>query len=275
MAYPNLKQSVWLVVLFFLFSLTITVPFGVLGRFVDQELYQNPYVIQLSILAGSVLAVLYAKRRTDRTWPEILQFNAVSWQLYIPLGVTVVGLAIVGSDLGNLLRYLVSPSEGMLNVVGDPTGKEKPYPLRFYSMVIQAPLFKEVLFRGVILGGLLAHRTPARAIVWSAVLFAIIHIDPWQFPAAFLLGIVFAWFVVRTGSLLPAIIGHALNNFLIVTASHLGVFGSTNEINAGMMFPWWLHACGIVLALNGLWWFSKTSKGSGAQVATPEGREQV
>ena len=270
MAYPNLKQSVWLVVLFFLFSLTITVPFAVLGMIVGQELYQNPYVIQLSILAGFVMAVLYAKRRTDRTWPEILQFNAVSWQLYLPLGVTVVGLAIVGSDMGNLLRYLVSPSEGMLDAFGDPTGKEKPYPLKFYSMVIQAPLFKEVLFRGVILGGLLARRTPARAIVWSAALFAIIHINPWQFPAAFLLGIVFAWFVVRTGSLLPAIVGHALNNFLIVTASHLGVLGSTNGISAGMLLPGWMHGCGFILALIGLSWFKSMSIGGGAREQTPQ-----
>lgn len=275
MAYPNLKQSVWLVVLFFLFSLTITVPFAVHGMIVGQELNQNPYVIQLSILTGFILAVLYAKRRTDRTLSEILPFKAVSLQLYIPLVVAVVGLAIVGSDLGNLLRHLISPPEGMLDVVGDRARKEKPFPLRFYAMVIQAPLLKEVLFRGVILGGLLAHRTPAKAIVWSAVLFAIIHIDPWQFPAAFLLGIVFAWIVVQTGSLLPAIVGHALNNFLIVTASHLGVLGSTGGTGAGMTFSWWMHGCGIILALIGLWWFNGMSMRGGTQVATPEGREQV
>ena len=243
--------------------------------FVDQAFHQSPYVIQLSILAGFVLAVLYAKRQTDRTWPEILLFDAVSWQLYIPLGVAVVGLAIVGLDLGNLLRHLVSPSEGMLDVVGNPTGKEKPYPLRLYSMVIQAPLFKEVLFRGVILGGLLAHRTPARAIVWSAVLFAIIHINPWQFPAAFLLGIVFAWVVVQTGSLLPAIVGHAMNNFLIVTASHLGVIGSKGDISAGTLLPWWMHGCGMLLALIGLWWFKKMSNRRSVQVATAATREHV
>ena len=270
MAYPNLKQSVWLVVLFFLFSLTITVPFGILGLFVDQPLQESPYVIQLSMLTGFVLTVLYAKRRTDRTLSEILPFKAVSLQLYIPLGVAVVGLAIVGSDLGNLLRHLVSPPEGMLDVVGDAARKEKPFPLGFYAMVIQAPLFKEILFRGVILGGLLAHRTPARAIVWSAVLFAIVHIDPWQFPAAFLLGIVFAWIVVQTGSLLPAIIGHALNNFLIVTASHLGVLGSNGGIGAGMTFSWWMHGCGMLLALIGLWWFNGMSVSRGARDATPQ-----
>ena len=275
MAYPNLKQSVWLVVLFFLFSLTITVPFGVLGLFVDQPLQESPYVIQLSILTGFVLAVLYAKRRTDRPLSEILPFKGVSLQMYIPLGVAVVGLAIVGSDLGNLLRHLISPPEGILDVVGDRARKEKPFPLTFYAMVIQAPLYKEVLFRGVILGGLLAHRTPARAIVWSAVLSAIIHLDPWRFPAAFLLGIVFAWIVVQTGSLLPAIVGHALNNFLIVTASHLGVLGSTGGIGAGMMLPWWMHGCAMLLALIGLWWFYGMSMRRGAHVATPEGREHV
>ena len=61
----------------------------------------------------------------------------------------------------------------------------------------------------------------------------------------------------------------ALNNFLIVTATHLEVFGPLDDFNAlGRCFPWWLHVCGVILALIGLCWFNKVSKSRGDQVET-------
>ena len=172
MAYPNLKQSVWLLILFFLISVVLGVPIAILGLIFDRSLQHSPHEIQLLTLAGFVLTVIYAKRRADRTWREILLFERVSWQFYMPLGVSIVGLAIVGSDLGNLFRQLIPVPEIMLqNLFGDPARKRDVRThSHFMSMVVQAPLaIKEVLFRGVILGGLLAHRTRNRAIVWSAL----------------------------------------------------------------------------------------------------------
>ncbi|MCE2438266.1 MAG: CPBP family intramembrane metalloprotease [Candidatus Latescibacteria bacterium] len=275
MAYPNLKQSIWLVVLFFLISLVVALPIGVLGAILDRPLIESPYVIQFLILASFILTALYAHRRTDRTWSDILLLKPASWQLYLPIGVCVVGLAIVGSDLGNLFRHLIPVPESVQDLFGGPARKETPYMFTFYAMVVQAPLAKEVLFRGVILGGLLAHRTRNRAIVWSALLFAISHLHPWRYPTALILGLVLAWWVVRTGSLLPAIVGHALNNFLIVTSTHLEVFGSLDDFSTGTMLPWWLHVCGVFLVLVGMCWFNLVSKGRGEPVETAADGESV
>lgn len=275
MPYPNLKQSVWLVVLFFLITMAMGLPFGVLSAVLDRSLFESTYVIQFMILAGFVLTIVYAYRRTDRTWSDILLLKPVSWKLFLPLGVCIAGLAIVCSDLGNLLRHLMPVPESAKNLFGSSARKETPYPFTFYAMVVQAPLAKEILFRGVILGGLLAHRTRSRAIVWSAVLFAVTHLDPWRYPPALILGLVFALWVVQTGSLLPAILGHALTNFLIVTATHLKLFGRGDELSTGTLLPWWLHGCGIILALIGLLWFSKLSKGRGGQVETRAGTEHA
>ena len=275
MAYPNLKQSVWLVVLFFLFSMVVGLPFGVLGAILDRSLFKSPYVIQFLILASFILTVMYAYRRTDRTWSDILLLQPVSWQLYLPLGVCIVGLAIVGSDLGNLFRQLIPVPESVQDLFGGPARRETPYLFTFYAMVVQAPMIKEVLFRGVILGGLLAHRTRNRAIIWSTLLFAISHLHPWRYPTALILGLVFAWWVVQTGSLLPAIVGHALNNFLIVTSTHLEVFGLLDDFSAGTLLPGWLHVCGVILALIGLWWFGQIAKNRGEQVEPPADGEHV
>jgi len=50
---------------------------------------------------------------------------------------------------------------------------------------------EEAVFRGVILRGLLGHTRPAVAIGISALLFAFIHVNPWQFFGSLALGVLF------------------------------------------------------------------------------------
>ena len=275
MPYPNLKQSVWLLILFFLISAALGVPVAILGFILDQTLHGSPYVIWLLTLISFVLVAVYSKRRTDRTWRNVLQLRPVSWQLSLPLGVSIIGLAIVGTDLGNLLRDLIPAPEIIVNALKELADKESPFGLAFYVMVVQAPLTEEVLFRGIILGGLLAHRTRNRAVVWSAVLFALFHGNPWQFPIALILGIVFASWVIQTGSLIPAIAGHALNNFLALTVAHLELFGPIDSSDTVVYYPWWLLAGGIVLALVGLRWFNQIAKREGTPLDPPADPEPI
>jgi len=79
-------------------------------------------------------------------------------------------------------------------------------------MVIAAPVFEEILFRGIILKGLLNKYSPVTAIVISSILFGIAHMNPWQFIAAFTIGIFVGWIYYRTSSLLLAIVIHATAN---------------------------------------------------------------
>lgn len=84
-----------------------------------------------------------------------------------------------------------------------------------FSIALLAPWVEELLFRGAILQSLRADSaSPWRSILLSALIFGLIHINPAQVPFAILAGIAFGWVSVCTRSLLPAIIGHALNNSL-------------------------------------------------------------
>lgn len=81
------------------------------------------------------------------------------------------------------------------------------------SIAIIAPIVEELLFRGAIMGHLLKQgRSPRTAILVSALVFGLIHLNPAQILFAFCMGCVFGWITWRTRSLLPAIIGHILNN---------------------------------------------------------------
>ncbi|MFA7688039.1 MAG: type II CAAX endopeptidase family protein [Moheibacter sp.] len=83
----------------------------------------------------------------------------------------------------------------------------------FITVCILAPFFEEILFRGILLRGMLQYKmNPTLAIVFSSVLFGLVHMNPWQFLGAGILGVVFAFVYYRTQSLWVCIFLHALNN---------------------------------------------------------------
>ncbi len=80
-----------------------------------------------------------------------------------------------------------------------------------------APFFEEIVFRGLIF------RTFRRQFNWtmsagaSAAIFSILHgYGPLGFASVLWSGILWAWAYEKTGSLLPGMIAHAINNFLVV-----------------------------------------------------------
>lgn len=97
------------------------------------------------------------------------------------------------------------------------------------AAVTMGPLVEETLFRGVLLSALLGFRhhgtvTAGRtvaAVLISAALFGLVHLPDlgylwYAVPNLILLGIATAWLRLRSGSLWPAVLAHAINNLLAV-----------------------------------------------------------
>ena len=75
-----------------------------------------------------------------------------------------------------------------------------------------APVMEEVLFRGILLESVRSKHSAGRAIVVSALMFGVIHFIPQQVVNAFAIGLILGYIYVRTESLWPVIVIHALNN---------------------------------------------------------------
>ncbi|MGZ3461194.1 MAG: CPBP family glutamic-type intramembrane protease [Archangium sp.] len=83
------------------------------------------------------------------------------------------------------------------------------------SVSLGAPVCEEFFFRGFFFQGLKAPGgPPQKAIVLSAVVFSAFHLDPVGFLARVELGMLFAWLLLRTGSVWPGIFAHAANNLV-------------------------------------------------------------
>ena len=83
-------------------------------------------------------------------------------------------------------------------------------------------LVEEFLFRGVVLWALLRRVSPPKAVICCALLFAVMHLNPWQFVGGLVLGTIYGAVVIWTGSIWPVILAHALNNAAFIALANFG-----------------------------------------------------
>lgn len=83
----------------------------------------------------------------------------------------------------------------------------------FFTMVVEAAFVEEILYRGFALNGLLRKYSPRVAILISAFLFGIVHMNIPQFINAFIGAFLFGVLYFKTKSLWACVILHATNNF--------------------------------------------------------------
>ncbi len=130
----------------------------------------------------------------------------------VPAIVFVGSLILLVFSMSILVDPLVSwleMPESMQKILNTLTETNLP---TFLSVVVAAPLLEEWLLRGVALKGMLERMAPWKAILWSAIMFGVIHGNPWQAIPAILLGALFGWVYYRTRSYWACVGMHALNN---------------------------------------------------------------
>tara|TARA_B100000029_G_C17109680_1_gene791048 strand:+ start:172 stop:636 length:465 start_codon:yes stop_codon:yes gene_type:complete len=91
----------------------------------------------------------------------------------------------------------------------------------FVSVAILTPIVEELMFRGYILDAIKRNHSDWTAIIWSSILFGLIHLDTFVMGQAFMGGILYGWIRIRTDSLLPSIAGHMMWNLLALSLTYL------------------------------------------------------
>lgn len=129
--------------------------------------------------------------------------------LTAPLLLTAGGAVFWISDITNLiiLHYPIGQNEYMMFVRLFGGGL-----VTIITVCVIAPFAEEILFRGIFLRSFLVNYSTVNAIILSALLFALSHLNIYQIPVALIIGCFLGWLYVRTRSLWPCIVGHSLYN---------------------------------------------------------------
>ncbi len=201
------------------------------------------------------LAAWAGYRLADRPLHTVFALRPVSWRIVPGLAALLGGLTILAAEGLALLTHIVPVPPDLYTLFEEVT-VESGW-VGFLVVAGVGPLVEELLFRGVILGGLLSHYRARWALIGSAVLFGAVHLNPWQFVPAFGMGLLSGWLVVRTRSLWPSVTLHmgynALAGFALAPLlSYLGLESLTLATNGVLpLLPGGLVALGLGLTALG------------------------
>ena len=264
--YPNILQSIWILILLSILMLVLSIPFEILGSVIDFPLSDHPAVFSLISVIAFGLILIRGLKRAQASLREICPLVPIRLSLLFPMALTVIGTSILLSEADNLLRPLLPPPARFSDYLTSLMGGQVSLWGSIASLVVVAPLTEELLVRGLILRGFLSHYSTRKAILASAIFFAVLHLNPWQFIGATTLGVLFAWWFIETRSMLPCFFGHALTNALPLAATTLLPFdipGYTSDFGTIEFQPLWFDFVGVILVAIGIWFlihqFRKTS----------------
>ena len=120
------------------------------------------------------------------------------------------------------------------------------------AVVLFPAVSEEMLFRGLILRGLCGRFGPIAGVVGSGVLFALVHLNPWQMLPLSLIGIFIGFIVYRTGSLYTGIIAHGANNLFSIAALNFAPGVGSDTLQPSCHLPFSLVVGALLLFLGGM-----------------------
>jgi CAAX amino terminal protease family. len=255
--YPSIKNSILLCLLIIGiqigFGILISV-FKIIFNLPDFSLVMGVLTALTSIISFGI-ALLVGFRKTKRSFNEVFKFNKVSAFLWISIVVFMTGFAIVMSETDNLLNYILPMPEIFRNLF-ETLIFNQVFIIAIITIGIIPAFTEELFFRGLILDGLKNNYSKRKAILISAFLFGIIHLNPWQFYGGFIIGLVSAWICIETNSILLSIYIHFFNNVLYALSVRYSELIPIKNFNSnfatpGVFQPLWFDLTGLVILIIG------------------------
>ena len=151
----------------------------------------------------AIIVFLWARyTEVSPTWLRTRPWMVLGWSVVAALG------ALIPS------AWIQEQMPELPNFVENEFGAIMATPWGYLTVGLLAPLSEEIVLRGAVLRALLKSDKLSTwgAIAISALLFALIHMNPAQMPHAFVIGLLLGWMYYRTGSILPGVAYHWANN---------------------------------------------------------------
>lgn len=231
MAKINLKRGLTDVVLYLIIFIVVQIIMMYAGAGIWAGIKGEGYQVTLqaastggnAILAALVSAfssvitlVIFLKTKwTPLTRGYLLSkpWGTLLWVALFSLG-TIIPLSFLYEQLG--IEMDENTQQIITSMMKEPWG--------YVAVGILAPLAEEVVFRGAILRtllGIMSKKNHWVAILISAAIFGVVHANLAQFVNALLMGLLLGWMYYRTGSLVPGILLHWVNNTMAYVLANI------------------------------------------------------
>lgn len=241
----NFGKILYPIVLYYLISgMTF---FGMTLIFGESE---EVYMLKQLVSSGSTIPFLLSVRKQDAYTEEIVFGKNKKWAFKeaISLGTSVfIAMASFGIALNNfiVMTPLVQVSSGFQTANKALFGGGVILELLAACAIV--PIAEELLFRGIVFKRCKDMVGEHWGIIFSALLFGIIHVNIVQFLYATILGILLAVFVWKTRRVWIAVLGHSAANLMAILRAETGIFSYSYTVGwRGIVFSLCMIVIGVV-----------------------------
>lgn len=208
------------------------------------------YMLKQLVSSGSTIPFLLSLKKQDAYTEEIVFGKVKKWSLRqaVSIGTMVfIAMATFGIALNNFIAMtpLVQISTGFQNANKSFFGGEVL--LTILASCVVVPIAEELLFRSVVLKRCSVMIGERLGIVFSALLFGVIHVNIVQFLYATILGLLLAVFACKTKRVWVVVLGHAAANLMAILRTETGLFNYAYKADwAGIVFSLCMVVIGTV-----------------------------
>ncbi len=219
------------------------------------------------ILAFGVLTlpVIYFVKR--RSWSEMLpmQRDASVWRytalasLLIIVGAPTVWLLAWLNTLIPLPAFLLELERQQTEMIEGFLKSDFNVALALFHVAMVPAICEEILYRGFALNLLRRTKAAWTAILITGIIFGFYHLRLSQVIPLAMIGIFLGWVTVKSGSLIPAMVAHFVNNAFSVLLVKFMPDSPLTDSNLEMP-PLWLAFGSIVLVYVVLYYMQRQTK---------------
>jgi membrane protease YdiL (CAAX protease family) len=256
--YPKIKNAIFLCLLLLVIQLGLGVVtgfiIGILEYGTESFAFGVGTILAQVLSFGTVILIGYKK--TGRKFNEVFLFKKVPLYFWPAVIVFMFGFIILSSELDNLLTF-ICPMPDFLRNTFEIVMARQAFIVSIILVGIIPAITEEMLFRGILISGFKENYTEKKTIIMTALFFGIVHLNPWQFVSAFIIGLFSAWICLKTRSILLSVYIHLFNNVLGVVVLKfrdiIPVKGFNTAYTGEMSFqPLWFDMAGIIITALGV-----------------------
>jgi hypothetical protein len=203
--YPNVLQSAGLMLLLLILIAMISLIVNPIIEFHEESL--GPYIILIQsfhICLCLLLIIAIAKHELKQrsfTKLDIFSVNPIQFSTVFYL----IPLIFLGRFWMEVVESFIPRSDALNALTNHRLAQYAESSIFvFLPLLLLWPLLSEILFRGIILKGMLRKYTPAQAIIFSSLFFAISLFNPYSFLPLLISGLLSGWLFYRTNSIVPS-----------------------------------------------------------------------
>ena len=248
-SYPSIAQS-WVILGIMIGTALFLVPalvFGALVSGIDFSGMSFGAQILITTLLGTGIPcwIIYHLRK-KKTNIDSFSFTIENPRIIplivlvaIPLNLGIAGPLVELVPMNDFFRDMIRE---MMREMASDQGL-----WMFIALVIAAPVLEELIFRGIMLDGLLRIYSPTKAVIVSSLLFGLIHLNPAQFVGGALVGGFMGWVYVHTRSVMATILIHASFNLTAFTEGYFIDLEEAIDMSYAEVLGGWTNYALVVL----------------------------